>query len=84
MRDLTKIFISRFLLEIPTLGGDIGNLTSLWFKIFRSTKNLTISNFLIKQGFSQSISEKCVFFKKNNNLLICIIGLDVDDMNYWL
>jgi len=82
MRDLTKIFMSRFLLEIPTLGVDIVKLNKALYSLKQSDRQwyLTISNFLIKQGFSQSFSEKHVFFKKNNNLLVCIIGLYVDDI----
>eukprot|EP00833_Pecoramyces_ruminatium_P005698 jgi/Orpsp1_1/1179730/evm.model.c7180000070562.1 len=42
--------------------------------------NQTISNFLIDKGFIQSSVESCLFFKKHNNSLSCIIGLFVDDM----
>ena len=41
---------------------------------------LTISEFLIEQGFIQLSSEKCIFKKTVNGKLVCIIGLYVDDM----
>ena len=41
---------------------------------------LTISNFLIKNGFQQLSSEQCIFKKVKNNKLITLIGLYVDDM----
>ena len=42
--------------------------------------NITITNFLIKNGYTQLISEKCIFKKIIENKLVCIIGL-YD--NYW-
>ena len=42
--------------------------------------NITITNFLIKNGYTQLISEKCIFKKIIENKLVCIIGLYVDDM----
>jgi len=42
--------------------------------------NITITNFLIKNGFDQLISEKCIFKKIRNRKLVCLIGLYVDDM----
>jgi len=41
---------------------------------------LTISEFLIEQGFIQLSSEKCIFKKTVNGKLVCIIGLYVDDI----
>jgi len=35
---------------------------------------------LIDNGYTQLISEKCIFSKFKNNKLICLIGLYVDDM----
>ena len=41
---------------------------------------ITISSFLINQGFKQLTSEKCLFKRIVNNKLVCLIGLYVDDM----
>jgi len=42
--------------------------------------NKTITKFLIKQGFKQILSEKCIFKYSIKNKTKCIIGLYVDDM----
>eukprot|EP00833_Pecoramyces_ruminatium_P014940 jgi/Orpsp1_1/1188972/evm.model.d7180000068605.1 len=41
---------------------------------------ITISTFLIEQGFHQLSSEKCLFKRIKNGKLVCLIGLYVDDM----
>jgi len=42
--------------------------------------NQTIFKFLINNNFSQSLIEECVFYKKEKDKLVCLIGLYVDDM----
>ena len=42
--------------------------------------NITFSSFLISIGFYQSKTESCIFFKKDNNRLTCLLGLYVDDI----
>ena len=42
--------------------------------------NIKITKFLIDNGFVQLNSEKCIFKKVANGVLIAIIGIYVDDM----
>ena len=41
---------------------------------------ITISKFIIKNGFHQLNSEHCIFKRTKNNKLVAMIGLYVDDM----
>jgi len=40
----------------------------------------TLSNFFISNGFRQLKSELCIFYKKRDNKITCIVGIYVDDM----
>lgn len=66
----------------PNFGRGYWKLNKALYGLRQSGRqwNLTITNFLIKNGYTQLISEKCIFKKIKNNKLICIIGLYVDDM----
>jgi len=66
----------------PNYGKGYWRLEKALYGIKQSGRqwNEIISKFLIKNNFNQSLTDECIFYKKENNRLICLIGLYVDDI----
>jgi len=66
----------------PNFGKGYWKLNKALYSLKQSGSqwNIIISNFLINNGYTQLISDKCIFVKYKNNKLNYLIGLYIEDM----